>query len=110
MESPYLPSSSPEAPDPGLAGKQRFWKRMFWVGFLAFLLPSLSEMSGPIVRMGDEYQQLEAGSAEPGRLLNGIVMLSALYSFLFCLPGLIVLILSIIRLRACNSQAAKGLP
>lgn len=104
MESPYLPPSSPETPDPDLAGKRRFWKRMIWVSVIGTLLPPLIGITGTVIGMLRAFNELsEKGTADPEELAGSISvsLMSTLYGFLFWIPAIIVLILSIIRFRAC---------
>ena len=108
MESPYLPPSSPEAPDPDRAKKRRFWKRMIWgTGIGLLLLPALG-LAGTVIGMIRAFDELsEKGSADPEALAGSIStsLLSTFYGLLFCLPGLILLIVSIIRFRASGPQS-----
>ena len=111
MDSPYQPPSSPEAPDPGRAGKRRFWKKMIWVSVIGMILPPLVGIVGTVIGMIRAFNQLsEQGSADPEALAGSISMslLSTLYGLLFWIPGLIVLILSILRFRAYAPSDLKS--
>ena len=108
MESPYLLPSSPEAPDPDRAKKRRFWKRMIWGTVIGMLLIPALGAAGTVIGMIGAFNELaEEGSADPEALAGSIStsLLSTFYGLLFCIPGLILLIVSIIRFRASGSQS-----
>jgi len=109
MDSPCHPPSSPAAPDAGLTGKRRFWKLMIRVSVIGMLLPPLAGISGiagtalDVIRAFRELS--EQGRADPGALAGMISasLLSPLYGLLLSIPGLVVLIFSIRRYRACRA-------
>ncbi len=104
MASPYQPPASTEAPDPGLPEKRRFWKRMIWVSLMAMILPPLVGVSGTVIGMVRAFNELSAkGTADPEELAGSISvsLLSTLYGLLFWIPGIVVLVISIRRFRAC---------
>jgi ABC-type Fe3+ transport system permease subunit len=113
MESPYLPPASPETPDPDRARKRRFWKRMIWAAAIGLLLPPVIGVAGTVIGMLRAFSELAAtGGADPEQLAKPIAtsLLATLFGLLFCVPSGIVLILSIIRFRACAPLAAKERP
>ena len=111
MDSPYQPPSAPESPDPGRAGKRRFWKKMIWVSVIGMILPPLVGITGTVIGMIRAFNELsEKGSADPEALAGSISvsLLSTLYGLLFWIPGIIVLTFSIIRFRAHATGELKG--
>ena len=113
MESPYLPPASAEAPDPDRARKRRFWKRMIWVAAIGLLLPPVIGVTGTVIGMFRAFAEVAAtGAADPEELAKPIAtaLLATLFGLLFCVPSGIILILSIIRFRACAPFAAKNRP
>lgn len=110
MESPYRPPSSPEAPVPGRPGKRRFWKWMIWGSIVMTVVPPLNAIAGVVAGMTGAFQELaEAGSADPEKLAGriSVALLSTLYGCLFAVPGLVLLILSILRFRANAPRPAN---
>lgn len=108
MDSPYLPPSSPDAPDPERAKKRRFWKRMIWGTGIGLLLIPAVGVAGTMIGMIRAFDELsETGSADPAALAGSIStsLLSTFYGLLFCIPGLILLIVSIIRYRASGPHS-----
>ena len=104
MESPYRTPSAPEAPDPGLADKRRFWKRMIWISALAMLLPPAVGITGTVIGMIRAFGELaDIGTADPEALAGSISVsvLTTIYGLLFWIPGILVLALSVVRFRAC---------
>lgn len=104
MDSPYRPPSAPEALDPGLAEKRRFWKKMIWVAVAGMILPPLVGITGTVIGMIRAFGELSAqGTADPEELAGSVSvsLLSTLYGLLFWIPGMIVLIIAIRRFRAC---------
>lgn len=111
MDSPYLPPSSSGAADPALPGKRRFWKKMIWVSVIGMILPPLIGISGTVIGMVRAFNQLsDTGTADPEELAGSISvsLLSTLYGLLFWIPGVIVLVLSIRRFRACAPPRPQG--
>lgn len=104
MESPYLPPATSAPEDRDLARKRRFWKRMIWVSVFGLLLFPAIGAAGTVMGMIRAFTQLaETGTADPEKLAGSISssLLATLYGLLFCIPGVVVMILSIVRFRAC---------
>jgi MotA/TolQ/ExbB proton channel family len=108
MESPYLPPSSPDAPDPERGKKRRYWKRMIWGTVIGMLLIPALGVAGTVIGMIGAFDELsQKGGADPEALAGSIStsLWSTFYGLLFCIPGLILLIVSIIRFRASGPQS-----
>ena len=120
MSDPYTPPSS----DPNLAGmpffeldaamnKRKTWKRIMWVSIAGIIIPILIAITGVIVGMSRAFETLADGdgSADPGELAKdiSISLLSGLYGSVISFIFLILLIVTVIKLRSIGKRIRSNL-
>lgn len=108
--SPYSPPTEIGShPSPAeLGGKKIFWRRAIWVALTLFVIPpalTILAMIKAFTALGDH------GIGDPSALAAAIgeTIIALIASLIFSIPGLALLIISLVRFRSYRTKL-RALP